>query len=200
MCSRAGAAPDRPGTADSARRAKTAAAPRARVRDPTPCNSPPAPAGRQRSVPCRRSRAWDCRARRRCWRAIRAASPATLPRGCRRSRCRTRSSAAADSAPRPWCRFRGHTRPSRRRPGSTDSDIGRTRPHAEAGRGRASSIREGSAPVAGAGRFETPPRPPRRTRPRRQHQDQPGEIGMIDVLDRAIGGGVGRAILASPAR
>jgi len=30
------------------------------------------------------------------------------------------------------------------------------------------------------------------TRPRRQHQDQPGEIGMIDVLDRAVGGRVGR--------
>ena len=27
---------------------------------------------------------------------------------------------------------------------------------------------------------------------RRQHQDQPGEIAMIDVLDRAIGGDVGR--------
>ena len=159
MCSREGAARDQPGTADSARRAKTAAAPRARDRESTPCSNLPAPAGRRRSVPYRRNRAWDCRARRRYWRAIRAASPARLRKVCRRSRCRTRSSAAADSAPRPCCRSHRHTRPSRRRPGSTDNDIARTPPHAEAGRGQASSIREGSAPVAAAERCGTPPRP-----------------------------------------
>jgi hypothetical protein len=32
----------------------------------------------------------------------------------------------------------------------------------------------------------------RRAGPRRQHQDQAGEIGMIDVFDRAIGGSVRR--------
>jgi hypothetical protein len=32
----------------------------------------------------------------------------------------------------------------------------------------------------------------RRARPRGQHQDQPGEIGMIDVFDGAVGSGIGR--------
>ena len=48
----------------------------------------------------------NCRAPRRYWRASRAASPATPRRECRRSRCPSRPSAAADSGSRPCGRSR----------------------------------------------------------------------------------------------
>ena len=88
------------------------------------------------------AQARDCRATRRCGRASRAASPPTPHAARRRSPCRARSSAAADSAPRPSCRSRAGS-PSSRRPAHwNDSDRAR-RPARRARPARPSFCRPG---------------------------------------------------------
>ena len=88
------------------------------------------------------AQARDCRATRRCGRASRAASPPTPHAARRRSPCRARSSAAADSAPRPCCRSRAGSRSSRRPAHWNDSDRAR-RPARRARPARPSFCRPG---------------------------------------------------------
>ena len=110
------------------------------------------------------AQARDCRATRRCGRASRAASPPTPHAARRRSPCRARSSAAADSAPRPSCRSRAGS-PSSRRPAHWNgSDRARRPAHRARRRGRASAGRAGTSRDAGGGSGgrRTPARCPRR--------------------------------------